>query len=608
MIFPRLSVIEEVLGQPAGLPVSACAVLRNVTIEGIESYLRYAARSSGMDLRMDWGDYDNILQEASGSGSGVVTDDTQMVLVCLWLPAFSDILGFGFASHGEQQIAEELERVRAYCGATLRALRQRSSAAILWLGFEPPAWPAYGILDHGGQTSQFNQFSQRQAIASLNGFLEQELASAGKAWLVDSGQCLERIGAHQFYDWRYWHMAHAPFSRAALAELAGETSKHLRALSGKVRKCLVLDCDNTLWGGIIGEDGIEGIRIGVEHPGSAYREFQLEILNLYHRGVILGLCSKNNLDDVLEVLRARPGMVLREEHFSVMRVNWQDKAANLREIATELNIGLDSLVFADDSEFEINLIRSALPEVETILINPKQPYDSRLALAGCGWFDTHSLTLEDRSRGKMYRAEVARQSLRTQSTDLGDYLQSLEMRVTVEEADAANPAELERAAQLCQRTNQFNLSTKRYTREELAAFAAVPSNTLSMLKLSDRFGDYGVVGFCLTILDGDGDGNGGEALIDTFLLSCRALGRGVETAFLAKCLDAAVRKGAARFKGLYIPSKKNAQVANFYAKHGFQPLIDSPIDGDGQSWFGLTWRPDCIIVPKHFSIAEHLAV
>jgi predicted enzyme involved in methoxymalonyl-ACP biosynthesis len=161
--------------------------------------------------------------------------------------------------------------------------------------------------------------SQRAAIAELNTFVASELDSVGNAWLVDTTQCLVRVGAKDFYDWRYWHMAHAPYGRSALAELACEVQKHVRAETGRVRKCLILDCDNTLWGGIVGEDGVNGIRIGAEHPGTAYRKFQLEVLNLYHRGVILGLCSKNNHEDVLEVLRSRSDMVLREEHFAAMR-------------------------------------------------------------------------------------------------------------------------------------------------------------------------------------------------------------------------------------------------------------------------------------------------
>lgn len=586
MIFPRLPAIEDALAlQPAGHADFSCAVLRNVTVEGMEPYLRYAAMKDGLKLTLQWGDYDNILQEASGLGSAVLTPETDAVIVFLWLPAFSEILGFSYASASARQIEDELKRVREYCSATLHALRARSAVPVLWLNFEPSPWPSYGILD------ATPQISQRQAIANLNAFVAAELVAIGNGWLVDSAQCLERIGAREFYDWRYWHVAHAPYGRMAMRELSGEIQKHLRALVGRVRKALILDCDNTLWGGIVGEDGIDGIRIGIEYPGAAFRDFQLEVLNLHNRGVLLGLCSKNNENDVLEVLRAHPGMVLRAEHFSVIRLNWQDKATNLREIAAELNIGLDCLVFVDDSEFEINLVRAELPEVETLLLPPDKSHEYRFLLAQSGWFDTHALTDEDRSRGKMYRAEAARKSLQTRSTDLGEYLNSLEMRLTVK---PVREEDLERAAQLCLRTNQFNMTTKRHTREELAEHARSPASTLLILKLSDRFGDYGSVGLCLAVNAGT------EARIDTFLISCRALGRGVETAFLSICIETVAAKGAVTMRGSYIPTSKNAQVATFYERHGFSVIHarDSQVD------YELNWHPGCIALPTHFLLTE----
>jgi len=540
----------------------------------------------GLRLELHWGDYDNILQEASGLGSGVVNENMQAVLVALWLPAFSQILGFTFASTSAHLIVDELARVRDYCAATLRALRERSGAPILWLGFEPPAWPSYGIVDG---VSPPAGISQRAAIAELNTFVASELDRVGNAWLVDTSQCLERVGAKDFYDWRYWHMAHAPYGRRALAELAVEVQKHVRAETGRVRKCLILDCDNTLWGGIVGEDGVNGIRIGAENPGNAYREFQLEILSLYHRGVILGVCSKNNQEDVIEVLRSRSDMVLREEHFAIMRINWQDKVTNLREIAAELNIGLDSIVFADDSDFEVNLVREALPEVITLHVSTAKPYENRGLLTQGGWFDTHALTEEDRSRAKMYRSETQRKDLATSFTDMGDYLKSLEMNLTVA---PVTEAELDRAAQLCQRTNQFNLTTKRYSCDELAAHMASPASTLLLLRLSDRFGDYGIVGLCLMI------NSGTFADLDSFLMSCRALGRGVETAFLALCADAVAGKGAVLITGSYMPTKKNGQVANFYQRHGFSSVAES----ENEMKFSLLWEPGCIPVPEHFHL------
>jgi FkbH-like protein len=591
MIFPRLAEIEGALSsQNQGHTTFQLAVLRNVTVEGMEPYLRYASMLDGMRLQLHWGDYDNILQEASGLGSGAVNGNTQAVLVSLWLAAFSEILSFSFASASAQQIADESARVRAYCAATLRALREQTAAPILWLGFEQPAWPSNGIVD---ANSPPTGISQRAVIAELNYFVIRELEKAGNAWLVDASLCLERVGSKDFYDWRYWHIARAPYGRSALAELAGEVHKHLRAETGKVRKCLILDCDNTLWGGIVGEDGVNGIHIGTGYPGTAYREFQLEVLNLYNRGVILGLCSKNNYEDVLEVLHSRSDMVLREEHFAIMRINWQDKVTNLREIAAELNIGLESIVFIDDSDFEINLVREALTEVTTLPVPSARPYEYRDILLRCGWFDTHAITDEDRSRSKMYRADAQRKHLASKITDMGDYLKSLEMQLIVAHV---TDAELDRVAQLCQRTNQFNLTTRRYSHDELAAHLASPESTLLLMRLSDRFGDYGIVGFCLAI------NSGSVSNIDTFLMSCRALGRGAETAFLALCARKLAEKEASLITGVYRPTKKNGQVSNFYQRHGFTTVSES----ETEVTFSLQWVPNLIPVPEIFNIDNNV--
>lgn len=585
MSFPSLAQIEEERSRSVeGLRPFACTVLSNITIDLLESYLAYAARREGMDLAVAKGDFDNILQEAMGGGSGAVNERSQAIIVAMWLPAFSNTLGFAFAQASPAAVADEIARVSDYCAATIRALRQRSSAPILWLSFERPAWPAYGIAD------ATMPVSHAKAIDDLNAQVVERLKDAGNAYLLDLSACQQRVGARNFYDWRYWHLSSAPFTRDALGEIALQTFKYLRALTGRTKKCLVIDCDNTLWGGIVGEDGLDGIRLGDASHGSAYRDFQREVLNLYHRGVVLAICSKNNLADVTEVLQKHPGMLLREEHFAVMRVNWEDKAGNIRSIATELGLGLDSMVFVDDSEFEANLVRSVLPEVEVLLVSPKQPARNWQILAECGLFDSLQLSEEDRSRGQMYRAEAKRKELKAGAVDLNEYLRSLEMRIV---ARATQGEEIERAAQLTQRTNQFNLTTVRLTRDELEQRQGSGEYILRSLRLADRFGDYGTIGFALIR-------TGETAIIELFLLSCRALGRGVETAFLSICIDEARAAGAKSVIGRYVPSKKNGQVAEFFSAHGFVLECE---DSGGKS-FRFEIGKSEINIPDHFSGQE----
>ncbi|MBK7917804.1 MAG: HAD family hydrolase [Chloroflexi bacterium] len=352
-----------------------------------------------------------------------------------------------------------------------------------------------------------------------------------------------------------------------MGEIADEVFKFIRVTKGKIKKCLVLDCDNTLWGGIIGEDGLAGIKLGKTYPGSPFYEFQQEILNLHHRGVILALCSKNNEADVWEVFHNHPDMVLKQEHIAAAQINWNDKASNLRQIASDLNIGLDSLVFVDDSEFEVNLVQQNLPEVEVIHLPATKSVHYRDILASYSGFDTLTLTEEDKKRGAMYRAEVTRNKLRQEVTDLASYYQSLEM---VAEINFADTFTIPRIAQLTQKTNQFNLTTRRYTEADVTAMVESPSVDIISLRLGDSFGDLGLVGVCILKYDQT------WAEIDTFLLSCRALGRMAEDLFLGHVLELVKVREFHLVKGTYLSTRKNAQVKDFYVKQGFTTIAETP--------------------------------
>jgi FkbH-like protein len=345
--------------------------------------------------------------------------------------------------------------------------------------------------------------------------------------------------------------------------------KFVRAARGKARKCLVLDCDNTLWGGIVGEDGMASLQISPDYPGSIYREFQLYVLSLHDRGVILALCSKNNEADVWDVFRKRPEMILQEQHISAAQINWNDKVSNLRRIAEDLNIGLDSLVLVDDSEFEIQMVRELLPEVATILVPPKNASEARDILARCGYFDSLVVSAEDRKRGQMYRVETQRRRLRSASVDLSSYLASLEISVRIEPVGELS---LPRAFQLTQRTNQFNLTSHRYSMGDLSAFHKSTDHDVMILRVTDRFGDYGVVGVAIL------RHKQATTEIDSFLMSCRVMGRGVEQAFLAACLDIAHRRASHVVYGRYIKSAKNGLAEEFLDNSGFE--LTSEHDGE----------------------------
>jgi FkbH-like protein len=538
----------------AGLPGLNISVLRNITVEAIEPYLKYYSYRFDLRLNCSFGEYDNVYQEAVGGSGELLNEDTECVLVFLGLDNLSADLSRRFPCLDESRISEEIQRVYDFIEVTLSGVRKQTSAMILWFGFELPVYPAMGIMD--GQSDNY----QTGVINNLNRQVRELVRRTGNAFFVDMNLILSRTGDEAFHDHRYWHIGRAPYTRQALQEIASEVIKYIRPLKGKSRKCLVLDCDNTLWGGIVGEDGLASIKLGTTYPGSPYLEFQQEIVNLYHRGVLIALCSKNNQEDVWEVFDSHPDMVLERKHIAASQINWDDKATNLRKIAADLNIGLDSLVYIDDSEFETSLVESVLPEIETITLDSSQAVRYRDTLASCGFFDTLSMSEEDRKRGSMYAADADREKLRTDSSDMDSYLESLEIVMDVQ---FASELSIPRVAQLTQKTNQFNLTTRRYSESDIANLSNNHDADVLHARLADRIGDMGIIGACILRYEKE------SVVIDSFMISCRALGRGVEHAFLDQCLKHAQSRGARTAVGEFIPTVKNVQVKDFYTGNGF---------------------------------------
>jgi FkbH-like protein len=350
-----------------------------------------------------------------------------------------------------------------------------------------------------------------------------------------------------------------------------------------------LDLDGTLWGGIVGEVGSDGIHLGPAAPGIEFVEFQRALLNLTRRGIILALCSKNNMDDAMAVIRHHKYMVLREEHFGSMRINWKNKADNIRDIARELNIGLDSIVFIDDNPTERELVRQLLPEVLTVEM-PKDFSRYRSTLESLSDFELLAVTREDEMRAAQYQASGKRQATRSMAKSLGEYLCSLNIKVEIELADTKH---LSRLVQLFNKTNQFNLTTRRYQAGDVDNFLKSKNARMYTLSVQDRFGDHGLVGIALIFLDGQ------TWKIDSFLMSCRVMGLSVETAFLAKICDDALGEDIQTLVGEYLPTSKNHPVKEFYATHRFN--LDR--DDDGHQFWKLNLDDGAIKKPEWISIS-----
>ena len=532
--------------------------LRNITIDLMVPYLKFLCYEENLSADIDMGSYDNVLQDVTGVTNGTDYAKSDLIVVYLYPRLVAKKLYTSFSGLTREEITEEVSNLMDYIENILKEIRKRSSSPVLLHNFELPIHPTFGILDYQDTHKQVN------VVRMINSEMLQLARSEEGVYIIDMDLLQSRLGSVHLIDERFWHMARAPYSREGCLAIAKEYIKFIRAIRGKKKKCLVLDCDNTLWGGIVGEDGFEGIKIDQTYPGSAYREFQETILDLYNRGVLLAICSKNNESDIMEVLERHPDMILREEHFVDMKINWTDKVTNIKEIARDLNIGLDSLVFVDDNEFEINMVKEMLPEVKTLIL-PKEPSAYRRALEEKGFFDSIVFSEEDRKRSKMYKEEVKRGKAKGkfETENIEDYLKYLEMKIFIGEAD---PVHVARISQLTQRTNQFNLSVKRYSEPEINDLVKKESSKVFYASLSDRFGDSGLIGAAVLTFEGE------NAFIDTFLLSCRAIGRGIEEAMLKVCIDEAREKGCENIFGTYVPAKRNSLVEKFYEKYNFSKV------------------------------------
>jgi len=465
----------------------------------------------------------------------------------------------------EGRIKQELENV-----ATLvRNINERLPACTVLLNnIIAPATSGLGLLECNIPQSL------KEVVRTYNRGIEQLARDNTRFYIVDNESLAARLGYDNWRDERMWYLAGMPLKNHAMSELAKHYASYLKALQGNTKKCLVLDLDNTLWGGIIGEDGMKGIVLGLAGVGKAYHDFQNEIINLHKRGILLAVSSKNNYDDAIEVIEKHPHMLLRKKYFSVMKIDWRDKATHLREIAEELNLGLQSFVFFDDSAFERNLIASELPEV-TVPNFPQDPSFLTRSLLVLDSFAMVQLTEEDRKRNQLYRAQARRTSLRQSSGSLEEFYVSLQMHAAIRNSGSFA---IPRLSQLTQRTNQFNLTTRRYAEAEIQSFISSDSYEVYDLQLTDKFGDNGIVGLAIV------EKENSAWRIDTFLLSCRVMGRTVETAFLGYIAKQARKAGIQYILGEYIPTKKNIPVKDFYHQQGFESITET----------GEIWRLDLI--------------
>lgn len=474
----------------------------------------------------------------------------------IWTRPESVLPGFRELLDGAAPDPEALDReVEEYVGLVAQAATRFPFTLVAsWTA--PPARRGLGMLD----------LDPTQGVAGtllrLNLALAREVAALPGVFLLDAARWM--AAGDPVEAARMWYLTKTPFARSTLAAAAADVRAALRGLKGQARKVVVVDLDDTLWGGILGDVGRDGLRLGGHDPlGEAYVDFQRALKELTRRGVVLAVVSKNDEATAMEAIREHPEMVLRPDDLAGWRINWQDKARNVSELAHELNLGLDSFVFIDDNPSERGRVREALPQV-LVPEWPSDPLRYAATLRSMDVFDLPSLNREDRDRARMYAAERERKEARSAVGSVDDWLRSLEIRVTAEPLSETN---LPRAAQLLNKTNQMNLSTRRLTEGELQRWAADPLHRLWTLRVEDRFGDYGLTGIVSLVLEPEG----GRARILDFILSCRVFGRQVEETMVHVAAEAARAQGATELVATLVPTEKNAPCRTFWIERsGFE--------------------------------------
>lgn len=532
------------------------ALLSSFTIDPLGTYIDIESRLAGLCPEIYIGPFNQYQQEILDENSKLYAFKPDVVILAVQAES---LLGDSFysefvkSSETEQYQTEIIDRFKKL----LSLLTSRTNALVLMNNFIVPSFTPFGILDNKVDMG-FKSF-----FYGLNQRLTDLYRKSNQVYVVDLEGVASKHGKSRCLNYQMYYRGSFVFSESFLPVIAEEYMGYIKALKNLTRKCIVLDLDNILWGGIIGEDGFEGIKLGKDSPGNAYVDFQRLLLSYYNRGIILAINSKNNYEDAIKVIREHPYMVLREKHFATMRINWQNKVQNMIELARRINIGLDSMVFMDDNPREREQIKQALPQV-LVVDMPSSPFLYRHALENLNDFNILALTEEDKIRGEMYYARKMREEHRKSMTSLEDFLRSLEMKVVIKYADDFS---LPRVTRMVNKTNQFNLTTRRYTEVEIRKMKENRGKfDIYGLQVTDRFGDEGIVGVAIVRKEPR------RWTLDSFLMSCRVIGRKVETAFLAKIVADAMKKGVSTIIGEYIPTQKNALVKDFYPNHGFEKL------------------------------------
>ena len=533
--------------------------ISSFSINGLPEVIKVKCEKMKISSQTYLGGYNQYNQDILDLSSKLYKFQPDITFLILDIRSvFGDFFYFPYQNAQDQNKKFIEEKVNELINL-VNIFTKNSSSKLFITNLHVPFFSPYGIAETN------SSFGYHDTILYFNKILKEKIQEFDSAYLFDFNNFVSKYGEDNIFNYQNYFFGDIKIAINYIPNLAEHLVSYVIGYLGSTKKCIVVDLDNTLWGGIIGEDGFDGIQIGPQPPGNAFIEFQKHLKSLSQRGVILAINSKNNFDEAMNVIENHPNMILRKDDFSSIVINWKDKVQNMREIATRLNISLDSFVFFDDDPVNREFVRNELPQVHVpeISLDPSEFSKTLLSLND---FSNLQITEEDISRKKMYQEQKQRVNLQNSSKNLAEFLKTLDLHVKIKKADNFT---IPRISQLSLKTNQFNLTTKRYQKEEIEKFSIDKNMLVGSAQVIDKFGDNGITGVFIVKEE-----NPKEWILDSFLLSCRVMGREIENAIMNYVIEEARKKNIEKIKAQFIPTERNSPIENFLPSCGFQKEDD----------------------------------
>jgi len=535
------------------------SILSSFTLNGIEEIFQVKCDEKNISCNICLGGYNQYNQEILDPHSQLYQFQPNLTFLILDTRSILEDLWYFPYSIDEKQRQNFIKKKFKEIENLITIFIKNSNSKLIISNFFIPTNSNYGIFETK------SNFGLQKMINTLNNNLQDFIRNLDSVYLFDMNGFISKHGENNVFDPKQFLFGDIKISLDFIPYLVNDLMGYVIATLGISKRCIVLDLDNTLWGGIIGEDEFDGIKLGSDPSGKAFVEFQKHLLGLHNRGILLAINSKNNFDDAMKVIEEHPDMILKKEHFASIKINWNDKVSNIKEISDELNFGLENFVFFDDDPLNREFMKSSLPQVLTVDL-PSDPSKYVRTMQEMNEFNLLKITNEDKQRGVMYSQQRERKTFETSSNNLEDFLKNMDLKITIKKVDTFT---IPRISQLILKTNQFNLTTKRYSLEEIQKMSQNNNMLMGCVQVEDKFGDNGITAAFIVEKNGTK-----EWILDTFLLSCRVMGRQIEKSILGYIIKLAKQNNVDKIIANFIPTKKNQPIENFLPDCGFKKEQD----------------------------------